>query len=576
MPAKWPLFINNVSTKLDSRSSESMGIATETDPPKIGDFAEFLANEYTSAVSTAQTPFGNTHNNTGQKLILVEGFDKAFKKLYEDYDTSLEDRKTIEKYRDMMEGLPNADLSFDANCEIEKWALENTDTLEKFRFYPLYNSTCPVPYPIEDTEQGDSLDFNIITKASSDINSVSHNYIVKFTLSKYDDEQSYKVRYSLNEVEQGLVTIGNDGFTTLKIPQVAGTYTYNFIEILNSTGEDLIRTVNKSKSITIGDGGVLEKLSDIDDLLQGENSEYPDVIEKEPRNPIPTMADEEQINALAMRVLAQNDGTKYFRTWVYRLGNYGLFSTLGSKVENGIKKLEETWRADEKSRLRIGQKRFPLDVMPPVEVEDTINQYVFQEEHEDRVDTIPEDITADFICKFIYVKAYDTSINSGVASRSHGRKVKLYKEEKKRWWELQIKWARSKEEELKQDQEEDGVDPYEIMSSAVITYWMSSTAQPFTSSPPVPPCNVQVPLGGIYAPIYYGSKSMLANDLRRAWNTGKIFEVQPANPIASKLVATAVAVSFAKHLALLKFLYLGGITTPSGPVPMVGFVPVVF
>ena len=161
MPAKWPLFINNVSTKLDSRSSESMGIATETDPPKIGDFAEFLANEYTSAVSTAQTPFGNTHNNTGQKLILVEGFDKAFKKLYEDYDTSLEDRKTIEKYRDMMEGLPNADLSFDANCEIEKWALENTDTLEKFRFYPLYNSTCPVPYPIEDTEQGDSLDFNI-------------------------------------------------------------------------------------------------------------------------------------------------------------------------------------------------------------------------------------------------------------------------------------------------------------------------------------------------------------------------------------------------------------------------------
>ena len=69
---------------------------------------------------------------------------------------------------------------------------------------------------------------------------------------------------------------------------------------------------------------------------------------------------------------------------------------------------------------------------------------------------------------------------------------------------------------------------------------------------------------------------MLANDLRRAWNNGKIFEVQPANPIASKLVAAAVAVSFAKHLALLKFLYLGCITTPAGPVPMFGFVPVTF
>ena len=69
---------------------------------------------------------------------------------------------------------------------------------------------------------------------------------------------------------------------------------------------------------------------------------------------------------------------------------------------------------------------------------------------------------------------------------------------------------------------------------------------------------------------------MLADDLRRAWNNGKIFEVQPANPVASKLVASAVAVSFAKHLALLKFLYLGGITTPAGPVPMVGFVPIAF
>jgi len=565
MPAKWPIFINNVSTRLDSRSIESI--------PKFG---EFLANEYASAVASAQTPFGNTHNNAGQKPILDAGFKKAFKKLYEDYDTSLEDRKTIEKYRDMMEVIPGADLSFDASCEIEKWALENTDTLNKFRFYPLYNSTCPVPYPIEDTEQGDSVDFNVVTKASSDINEASHNYIVKFTLSKYDDKQSYNVRYSLNNIEHEPISIGNTGFTTLNVPQVPGKYTYNFIEILNNTGDDLIRTVNKSKSITIGDGGVLEKLSDIDEVLQGDVSEYPEVIEKEPRNPIPTMTDTEQINALAMRVLAQNDGTKYFKTWVYRLGNYGLFNALGLKVENAIKKLEATWRAEEKKGLTPGQTRFTLEAIPPIEVEDTINQYVFQEEHIDRVESIPDDLTDNFICKFIYVKSYDKPSDSGSRARSHGRKIELYKKEKKRWRETQIKWARSKEEELKQDQEEDGTDPYEMMASAVIKYWQSAAAQPFTSSPPVPPCNTILPLGGIYAPIYYGSKSMLANDLRRAWNTGKIFEVQPANPIASKLVATAVAVSFAKHLALLKFLYLGGITTPVGPVPMIGFIPVAF
>lgn len=108
MPAKWPLFINNVSTRLDSRSTESI--------PKFG---EFLAAEYVNAVATAQTPFGNTHNNTGQKPILEEGFKKAFKKLYENYDTSLEDRKTLEKYRDMMEGLPAADLSLTQTVKLK-------------------------------------------------------------------------------------------------------------------------------------------------------------------------------------------------------------------------------------------------------------------------------------------------------------------------------------------------------------------------------------------------------------------------------------------------------------------------
>jgi hypothetical protein len=565
MPAKWPSFINKVATKLDSRSTES-----------IPEFGEFLADEYVNAVDTAQTPFGNTHSGTGQKQVLVEGFKKSFKKLYENYNTSLEDRKTISRYSDMVEGLPNADLTFDVGCEIEKWSLENTDTLKKFTFYPLYESTCPIPYPIEDVESGDSIDFNIISDASNDINSTSHNYIVKFLISKYDTNQSYKVRYSLNGVEQGLLTVGNDGFTTIKIPQTKGTYSYNFIEILNSSGENAIRIVNKSKSITIGDGGVLEKLSDIDDLLQGENSEYPGVIKKEPRNTIPTMTEEEQINALAMRVLSQNDGTELFKLWVYRLGNYGPFPNIGLKVENIIKGLENEWRSKEITKTPASKKRSKKDIIPPIETEDNINQYIFQEEHIDRVDSIPDDITADFICKFTYIKEYDGSIKSNSISRAPAMKLELYKKEKSRWFETQIKWARSKEEEFKQDQEDDGTDPYEIMASAVISYWQSTAVQPFKNTPPVPPCNTNIPLGGTYAPIYYGSKSMLANDLRKAWNNGKFFDVQPANPVASKLVASAVATSFSKHLALLKFLYLGGITTPVGPVPMIGFVPAVF
>jgi hypothetical protein len=40
--------------------------------------------------------------------------------------------------------------------------------------------------------------------------------------------------------------------------------------------------------------------------------------------------------------------------------------------------------------------------------------------------------------------------------------------------------------------------------------------------------------------------------------------------------STAVAGAYALHLLEFKLLYLGGIPTPVGPVPMVGFVPVVF
>jgi hypothetical protein len=41
-------------------------------------------------------------------------------------------------------------------------------------------------------------------------------------------------------------------------------------------------------------------------------------------------------------------------------------------------------------------------------------------------------------------------------------------------------------------------------------------------------------------------------------------------------VSTAVAAAYMLHLLEFKLLYLGGIPTPAGPVPMIGIVPVVF
>lgn len=143
---------------------------------------------------------------------------------------------------------------------------------------------------------------------------------------------------------------------------------------------------------------------------------------------------------------------------------------------------------------------------------------------------------------------------------------------------------KSKEEAEACDEQEEGADinftwpggdPYEEMAAVTITYWYLCIVKPFAPSTPMPPALITAPLTGIYVPIYYGGKTRLANNLRRAWNSGKSFMIPPTKPPAT-VVATALAATYAMHLLEFKLLYLGGIPTPAGPVPMVGFVPVVF
>lgn len=119
-------------------------------------------------------------------------------------------------------------------------------------------------------------------------------------------------------------------------------------------------------------------------------------------------------------------------------------------------------------------------------------------------------------------------------------------------------------------------DPYMMMARVTIAYWYACIVKPFGPSPSALPALIPPPLTGIYIPIYYGSANRLANNLRRAWNTGKSFKVPGTQQPASMATATAVAGAYAMHLLEFKLLYLGGIPTPVGPVPMVGFVPVVF
>jgi hypothetical protein len=80
----------------------------------------------------------------------------------------------------------------------------------------------------------------------------------------------------------------------------------------------------------------------------------------------------------------------------------------------------------------------------------------------------------------------------------------------------------------------------------------------------------------VYIGLFYGNQKFLADNLRRAFNTGKTFKIPGLEKTAAQAVSNALAISFALHLAELKFLYNGQITTPGGPVPMVGFIPLVY
>ena len=119
-------------------------------------------------------------------------------------------------------------------------------------------------------------------------------------------------------------------------------------------------------------------------------------------------------------------------------------------------------------------------------------------------------------------------------------------------------------------------DPYMMMARVTIAYWYACIVKPFKPMPAAPPAVISPPLTGIYIPIYYGSANRLANNLRRAWNTGKSFSVLPVPQPPALATSTAVAAAYLLHMLEFKLLYLGGIPTPVGPVPMVGFVPIVF
>jgi len=276
----------------------------------------------------------------------------------------------------------------------------------------------------------------------------------------------------------------------------------------------------------------------------------------------------QQVLEIARRIAQKYDVTSDYTQWIDSLKLDPSYPDWTTEISN--KALEIINTIGTSGSKKIEDFRNLANV--------NISKELFQEEHINDPARIPDYMVRDFIIKFTYDKKYNSSTYQQSIGNSlaltNVAKAAAYDEEAKRFVELKQRYIQELADAEKRSSEKDNAnDPYYIMASGVLAYWASTLQQPFSPAPPVPPCIITAPLGGFYIPLYYGSRKRLADYLRRAFNTGKTI---PERRISSTAVATALAFSFATNMLEFKLIYNGGIPTTVGPVPMIGFVPIVF
>ena len=593
MAADWGTFITNVSDKLTSQSIQS-----------YEEMADFLKKEYISAtVGKAASPYGETHSK-GKDSVMLKGFKSGFKMLYEKGDLSFEDKQTNPEYADLDVQPPTVDISGAADqveLDFRDWADANKATIPPFVYSQFFSQYPNFP---KDRKQavieiarkilhqfdgtGSYLQWMYSLRSGSYrdwgnlimdevVNLI--NIEVKRDPQPGDDVRGFAKYETITEIWTSNTASDKSIYTTTP-PQgwwdqrnqtkITGNNLFNYIK--GDTNIDNIKSLNNGS-----------------DLIEG-------------------------------KIISTSDskGSKSIKVSYY------------SKAykKNFIKELIPSTISRKLNISDISGK------LPSI----NITEELFQDQHLSNPNKIPDYLTSGFIRHFTYSKRYDAgylkqwmknnnfedsaidSINksfndsyryaddiTGLFSRNGFNKTSFYRSnynilsygngfnldwirnrldssksaeynaEETRFRELKIRWINELAEEARKTTDPDKPeDPYDVMAKGVLDYWKSCSQKPLSSEPAAPPCVLSSPQGGIYVPIYYGSQTMLGNNMRRAFNTGKRFNEPYEKQIAAKMVASALAYSFGMHLLELKFIYKGGIPGPNGPIPMIGFIPLVY
>lgn len=581
MPADWTTFITNVSNKLDGQTIQA---SYDSANGNVDDFATYLAQQYTNAtVRKAQSPYGNTHQK-GTEKFLIDGFSNAFKMLEKEKTPTFEDKKKDPKFADLKlepevkkldEELDKFDLEFLA------WTEDNASTIPDF-VYSSFFSQFP-NFPTTEDQQVTEVARRIISRFDGSSDYLQWIYTLKLQQDELADFSS-KVYDKIVQLTQGL------GQSEIKIGdevQALALYPLDFRGVEDPTARqkqgDLLRgkvvSINTTSNF-LGGTNTVYKINVQTSRGVVQRTVDPKTIQKKLN--VQDFLNVRDLN-LSRKILQESNGSdperipsfvtrKFITRFTYdpqndkNLFSRILFAAGASVTINGTYGQTQNRLTETKLSTIVSAADLSSNVLYGGAFQSFLNG-----------NTGNLNTESSFILNPDYLKS-----SAGYTKRQQIRsilstidqtKLSAYDREISNFLILKRRYVSFLAEKVKKDPDVvDPNDPYQIMADGVIKYWQSCLQQPLSASPPVPPCTILPPSNGIYVPLYYGSSKSLADNLRRAFNDGKNFN----DVKTGKIVASSLAASFQKHLLELKFLYNGGIPTPGGPAPMVGFVSLVF
>lgn len=606
MPALWPQFITNVSTSIAGQEFKNPG-AIANDPPRIGsennpnfgvdyiplvtpsgrrDFGEMVAKEYISAIKTAQTPLGATHaSNPAADQALILAYGEAFERLYRDGDLDLIDTK-------------------DADGNIIKVGKESSEAFEDLCPDPI-----EVPDPIEE-EKKRKKRFNAFLEKYKD--QTSPWKLHKFMFSEFHCIEDGQPQ---DEIEKLIATKLIREFEAI-IPINKKIEFYDWILRLGSlyyAGETLNFYYSTFRSRAIGAYPFFNVSNRARADIIAAGYDWQTLV----NNVSQLVIDSISISFPIYTERQSNGRRAIYGANGIIIGYEDVYidvdvENIYKRIQNGIKsEMIVPWPYTDPdkqecplSKLKI-QVSYTVDNTRPklltnevialftyTDRKNNVNPYNWKSDSNNYLKHIYYDKKSAWIktnYEDIEYKRKWNGIPSSVSGNSTLEQLasKLPSANAGTLFKFNIQYAIDAKavadecdaNEIKPDIDYDypSGDPYEELAAATITYWYSHLIQPFKPMPAMLPALVSQPLGGIYIPIYYGSRTRLAKGLRRALNSGKSFDKVPATQPPAVTIATALAAVYALHLLEFKLIYLGGIPVPLVPfVPMVGFVPLAF